>query len=382
MRDTFLPFGLPLVGNEEKQEILDVLESGWLTTGPRTKLFEHKFAEYIGAKHAVAVNSCTAALHLSLLSCGVTVGDEVITSPFTFAATGNTIVHCGARPVFADIDPVTCNIDPEKIEKHITSRTKALIVVHYAGQPCDMDRIQEITKRHGLKLIEDAAHAVGTEYHGVKVGTFGDTACFSFYPTKTMTTGEGGMITTNDDSIADMCRVLALHGISKDAWQRYSDKGNWYYEIMYPGFKYNMSDLQAALGIHQLDRLDEFITIRERYARRFDVGLAEIPWIDLPLVGTNIRHSWHLYPIRIKSGFGITRDELITKLREKNIGASVHFIPLHLHPYYAKTYGYKRGDYPFAEAVFESILSLPLYPKMDPSDIDYVIDSIKEFVTS
>lgn len=374
MEREFLPYYQPLIGEEETKEVVDTLKSGWLTMGPKTIEFEKLIAKYTGAKHAITVNSCTAALHLSLIALDIRRGDEVITSPFTFASTGNVIVHVGAKPIFVDIKKDTYNIDTEKINEAITPNTKAIIPVHYAGQPCDMKAITEIAENNNLFVIEDAAHAIGAEYENKKIGNFETTTCFSFYVTKNITTGEGGAIITNDDELADKLRILRLHGISKDAWKRYSEKGNWYYEIEECGWKFNLTDMQAALGIHQIKKLDAFIEIRRRYAAIYNEGLKQVDGIITPYEKSNTRHVYHLYPILLRN---YNRNEFIEKMYERGIGCSVHFIPLHLHPFYKRTFGFKKGDFPNAEWVYEREVSLPLYPKMEKEDIQYVIENMK-----
>lgn len=379
MEREFIPYYQPLIGEEEINEVMDTLKSGWLTMGPKTIEFEKLIAEYVGAKHAIAVNSCTAALHLSLIALGIGRGDEVITSPFTFASTGNVIVHVGAKPIFVDIKRDTYNIDPEKINGAITTNTKAIIPVHYAGQPCDMKAIMEIAEDHNLFLIEDAAHVIGAEYEGRKIGTFGDTTCFSFYATKNMTTGEGGAITTNNKELAKKLRILRLHGISKDAWKRYSSKGTWYYELQECGWKYNMTDMQAALGIHQIKKLDGFIEIRRKYAKIYSGELNKLDGFVTPYEKSNVKHVYHLYPTLLED---YNRDKFIEKMRVRNIGCSVHFIPLHLHPFYKNTFGFKKDDFPNAEWVYEREVSLPLYPKMNREEIWDVINAAREIVES
>lgn len=372
-----MPYCQPSIGKEEIEAVTDVLKSGWLSMGPKTLEFEEMLANYVGAKYAIAVNSCTAALHLSLVASGAGKEDEVITTPFTFASTANVILHARAKPVFVDIKSDTYNIDPGKIENAITEKTKAIIPVHYAGQPCDLKEIQKIAKNHDLYIIEDAAHAIGAEYEGKKIGTFGDATCFSFYATKNMTTGEGGAITTEEEELADRIRTLRLHGMSRGAWERYSSKGEWYYEIEEFGFKYNMTDMQAALGTQQLKKLDKFIKIRRKYARIYSKELGKIKGIITPYEMPNTKHVYHLYPILLKN---YDRDEFIKKMREANIGCSVHFIPLHLHPVYKKMFGFKKGDFPNAEWVYEREVSLPLYPKMSEKNVYDVISTVGEIL--
>ena len=376
MKKNYLPYCQPSIGKEEIKEVVDTLKSGWLTMGPRTIKFEEMIARYTKAKYAVVLNSCTAALHLSLIALGIGKGDEVITTPFTFASTGNVIIQVGAKPVFVDIERKTFNIDPKEIEKAITSKTKAIMPVHYAGQACDMTAIMKIAKKYHLFVIEDAAHMIGAEYKGKKIGTFGDTTCFSFYATKNMTTGEGGAVTTNDKTLAEKIMVLRLHGISKDAWKRYDKKGSWYYEIEECGWKYNITDIQAALGIHQIKKLDKFNKIRRKYAQIYNRELSGIKGIITPYEKPNVKHVYYLYPILLEN---YNRDEFIEKMAQNGIGCSVHFIPLHLHPFYQKL-GYKKGDFPNAEWVYEREVSLPLYPKMKKKDIKLVVDSIKKII--
>jgi len=380
-RDSFLPYALPLFDDSEICEVIDAIKSNWVSKGPKTAEFEKRFAEYVGVKHAIATNSCTAALHTALAAKGIGAGDEVITTPLTFAASANVIIHTGARPVFADIDPYTYVIDVNKIEERISERTKAIIPVHYSGQACEMDRILEIARKHRLFVLEDAAHAVYTTYKGKMIGSIGDATAFSFYATKNLSTGEGGMLTTNDDELADKARIISLHGMSRDAWKRYGKGGSWYYEVLYPGFKYNMTDIQAALGLHQLEKLKSMQNTREEYAEMYNSAFKDMEEIITPKVVPGNRHAWHLYVVRINGRLlGIDRNRFIEELAEMNIGASVHFIPVHLHPYYRMTYGYRRGDYPVAENVYEGILSLPLYPKMKKEDMEVVIDAVKHIV--
>ena len=392
--DDFLPFALPVIEEEEISEVLDVLKSGWITTGPKVKLFEREFAEYIGCKHAIAVNSCTAALHLALEAIGIGEGDEIITSPMTFAATGEVIRYFKARPIFVDIDSKTMNLDMELLENAVQKRCesgdgkrlKAIIPVHYAGYPCDMDAIMALASRYDLKIIEDAAHAFPTSYKRKMVGTLGDITCFSFYATKNITTGEGGMITTENEEYADRMRIMSLHGISKDAWKRYTAEGSWYYEIIAPGYKYNLTDVAAGLGVAQLRKADAFLKRRMQIADRYHEAFQELNELDLPLAcegeeGTT--HSWHLYVIRLNlQRLQIDRNEFIDELRRKGIGTSVHFIPLHIHPYYRETYGYQSDDFPVAYETYQRIISLPIYAKMTDQDVNRVIESVTEIVKS
>jgi dTDP-4-amino-4,6-dideoxygalactose transaminase len=380
-RRDFLPYSLPLIEEDEINGVIDTLRSSWLSKGPKTAEFETKFAEYVGARHAIGMNSCTSALHIALVSRGIGAGDEVITTPLTFAATANTIIHTGAMPVFVDVDPDTGCIDPANIEEKITDKTKAIVPVHYAGQACDMDEIMKIGKKYGLFISEDAAHAIYTMYKGKMIGGIGDATSFSFYATKNLCTGEGGMLTTNDDELADKARVISLHGMSRNAWNRYGKGGSWFYEIMYPGYKYNMTDIQAALGLCQLAKLEKMQKIRDRYAQMYNAAFESMPGIRLFKNVDGNRHSWHLYVIQVDDKIiNIGREKFIEELAKENIGTSVHFIPLHLHPYYQNQFGYKRGDYPAAEAIFDGIISLPLYPKMKEDDVKDVIGSVTRII--
>lgn len=381
-RNHFLPYSLPLIGKEEIQEVTETLESGWLSKGPKVQQFEKEFAAFVGAKHAVAVNSCTAALFLALKAKGIGPGDEVITSPLTFSSTANTIIHTGATPVFADIDENTLNIDPVKLEAAVTPRTKAVVPVHFGGQSCDMDAILAIAQNHGLFVLEDAAHAVYTTYKQRMIGSIGDATAFSFYATKNLATGEGGMLTTDDEELADKIRVLSLHGMSKAAWNRYSSNGSWYYEVESPGYKMNMFDLQAALGLHQLKRLDDMQKRREEIAGRYQTAFQQIPGLITPFVHDDGRHAWHLYVLQVdEKKAGVTRSEMITALKDEyNIGTSVHFIPVHVHPYYQKQFGYKEADFPNAMNYYKRTLSLPLYPSMSDDDADDVIEAVRDIV--
>lgn len=373
--EIFIPFARPWLGEEEINEVIDTLKSDWLTTAGKTRQFEEDFAAYIGVKHAVGLTSCTAALHLALLVHDIGSGDEVILPSLTFASTANTVVHVGARPVFAEIKPDTVCIDPEDIKKKITKNTKAIIAVHYAGHPANLDAINAIAKEYNLVVIEDAAHAIGSEYKNKKIGAGKNTTCFSFYPTKTMTTAEGGMLTTDDSKIAERVRVLRIHGMTKDGWNRYGKDGSWQYQIVEPGWKYHMFDVQAAIGMHQLKKINFFIEKRNEYATLYDVAFDGIEGIEIPVRYGDVLHSYHLYPVKVKRG---KRDEFYKGLKERNIGTSVQFIPLHLMPYYENTFGYAKGDLPATEKVFEQIISLPLYPRMEKKDIERVITSVQE----
>jgi len=380
MRQTFLPYNLPSIGEEEISAVTDVLRSGWLTTGAVAKKFEEECCRITGAKYAVALNSCTAGLHLSLVALGIGPGDEVIVPDMTFCATANVVIHTGATPVVVDILRDTYHINPEALERAITPRTKAIIPVHYAGQACDMDRIMAIAKKHHLFVVEDAAHSIGVEYKGQQIGTIGDTTSFSFYVTKNVTTAEGGVVTTNDEALADRIRRLTLHGISRDAWKRYSAEGTWYYEVLEPGFKCNLTDVAAAIGITQLKRMPEFYRRRSELAQRLTNGLKGLPGITTPTSVTYGSNIWHLYVIEVdQEKTGIFRDDMISEIKKLNIGTSVHFIPLHRHPAYAP-YGLTATNLPVSEEVFTRIISLPLYPSMTDQDADDVISAIKQLI--
>lgn len=380
-RKEFLPFCIPEIGEEEINEVADTLRSKWITHGKKTILFEEMFKNYIGCKHALAVNSCTSALHLSLVCAGIKAGDEVITTPFTFVATANVIVHQGAKPVLVDIQPDTYNLDPAKIEEKITKKTKAIIPVHYGGHPCDMDEILKIAKKHNLIVIEDAAHAVGASYKGKKIGTIGDFTCFSFYANKNLTTAEGGMITTNNSEWAKKLKTMRLHGISANAWNRYSSEGSWFYDVLYAGYKYNMNDVLAAIGIQQLKKFERMQKRRNEIAKRYNEGFKDTPELILPAARTYVEHAWHLYPVRLKDGtLKISRNEFISELKKENIGTSVHFIPVHMHQYYKKTFGFKEGELPVAENAYRQIISLPIFPSMTDSDINDVLSAVKKII--
>lgn len=379
--NNFLPFALPDIGEDEINEVVNSLRSGWLTTGPKTKQFEQDFAEFISeGVEAIAVNSATAGLHLALEAIGVGAGDEVITTTYTFTSTAEVIRYLGAHPVLTDIDSKTFNIDPAKIEALITSKTKAIIPVHFSGLACDMEPILAIAKKHNLKVVEDAAHALPTIYNGKKIGTLdSDVTVYSFYATKTITTGEGGMIVTKNPEIAKRCRTMRLHGISRDVFDRYtSTKPSWHYEVIAPGFKYNLTDMASSIGIHQLKKVWSFQKKRQQMANAYDEALKDLPVILPPQPKQGDTHAWHLYVIRLQKGLNITRDQFIERMAEKSIGCSVHFIPLHLHPYWSETYNLKPSDYPNALENFEQAVSLPLYTKMTEDDQQRVIQAVKE----
>lgn len=380
-REDFIPYNLPDITEAEIDEVVDTLRSGWIAKGPRTIKFEKEFAEYLGAKHAIAVNSCTAALHISLLTQNIGPGDEVITTPMTFASTASTILHCGAKPVFADIDYRTGCIDPDEVEKKITPRTKAIVPVHYSGQVCDLDRIYELADKHGLYVSEDAAHALWSRYKGRLIGNrLRGAASYSFYATKNLATGDGGMLVTDRDDIAERARILVGQGMSHNAWNRYAKGGSWKYDIVEPGYKYNMFDIQAALGLVQLSRLEEMQKRRLEIAAVYQEEFGKIDAVEPPFVPEFATHCWHLYVLRVLPELlTIDRDQFIVELNERNVGTSVHFIPTHTMTAFRKL-GWKEGDFPMTEKHFERIISLPLYPSMTDEQVRYVVAAVRDIV--
>jgi dTDP-4-amino-4,6-dideoxygalactose transaminase len=378
IRKDFLVFGSPRIEQPEIDEVVASLKSGWLGTGPKVARFEEDFKNYKGAPYAAAVNSCTAALHLSMLVAGLRPGDEVITTAMTFCATVNAIIHARATPVLADIDSATMNIDPEQIKAKITSKTRAILPVHFAGRACDMDAIMDIAKRHSLKVIEDCAHAIETEYHGRKTGTFGDFGCFSFYVTKNIVTGEGGMVLTRSGEDAVRIKTLGLHGMSKDAWKRFSDEGYKHYFVMECGFKYNMMDLQAAIGIHQLKRIESYWQRRQQIWQRYNEAFVNLP-IAVPAESEpDTRHAYHLYTILIdEKKCGISRDAFLNAMTARNIGVGVHYLSIPEHPYYQEAFGWRPEDYPNAMRISRQTVSLPLSAKLTDEDVKDVIQSLK-----
>ncbi len=381
IKDDFLPYHLPSIGEEEIEAVVETLRSGWLTTGGKVNQFEADFKAKVGARHAVALNSCTAALHLALEAIGVEPGDEVIVPTMTFAATGEVVTYLGAKPVLIDCCYDDLTLDVNQIEKLITPKTKAIIPVHFAGHPCEMIPLMEIAKAYNLKVIEDAAHCLPAWYQGAPIGSIGDITCFSFYATKTITTGEGGMATTQNEEWANRMRMMSLHGISRNAWNRYSANGSWSYDIHHAGHKYNLTDLAASLGIEQLKKCEQFQKTREYYASLYTQGFRDLPEIMCPPVAHNIQHSWHLYVIQLDlEHLRIGRNEFIERMKSYNIGTSVHFIPLHFHPFYQNAYGYQVEDFPTARGCFERIISLPIYPKMTEADVEYVIEVVHEII--
>jgi dTDP-4-amino-4,6-dideoxygalactose transaminase len=374
-----IPFHRAAVGEEEVQAVSEVVRSGWLTMGPKTIEFERDFRRYVGAEHAIAVSSCTAALHLALEAIGVKAGDEVLVPTTTFTATGEVVSYLGAKPVLVDVCADTFNLDPADAARRITPRTRAIIPVHFAGQPCDMQEIRGLAEQHGLHVIEDAAHALPASYRGTRIGSVSEITAFSFYATKTLTTGEGGMITTDNPAYADRMRMMRLHGISRDAWKRYSGEGSWYYQVEEAGFKYNFTDLQAALGLVQLPKCEFLRERRQHIALQYTRAFQGIEELESPVAKPDRDSAWHLYVLRLRTDqLGINRDEFINQLKKRGIGTSVHFIPLHLHPYYQRVLGYRAGEFPVAEREYTRSLSLPIYPDMTQEQVDFVIEAVSE----
>ncbi|MGC9948440.1 MAG: DegT/DnrJ/EryC1/StrS family aminotransferase [Bryobacteraceae bacterium] len=380
-----VPYHRPSIGDEEIDEVVRTLKSGWLTTGPRTAQFEQEFSAYAGAPRALAVNSCTSGLHLALAALNIGPGMEVITTPLTFCATVNTIIHTGATPVLADVGP-DGNIDPASIASRITDKTRAIVPVHFAGLPCDMEAIWFLARRHGLDVIEDCAHAAGALYQGrhagaahALTGEHSAASVFSFYAVKNLTTGEGGMVLTHDGELADRMKILSLHGIGKNAWNRYSDRGNWSYEVLESGYKYNMSDIQASIGIHQLRKLEGFIAARRRFAELYNSLLADVAEVEPPPDKADCRHAWHLYTLRLNpERLEIGRDEFIEQLRERGVGTSVHFIPIPLHPFFAARAKLRENRCPNALDLYPRLISLPLFPAMTDAQVNYVAHAIRQ----
>lgn len=376
MRDEFLNFSPPSIGEEEIGEVADTLRSDWITTGPKTKRFETDFAACVQAPGALALNSCTAGLHTALVVAGVGPGDEVIVTPLTFAATVNCIEHVSARPVLVDVSPDTLNIDPEKVAAAIGPRTKAIMPVHLAGHPADMDPIRELAKRGDLLIVEDAAHALPAKYRGRPIGSWENPAAFSFYASKNITTGEGGML-TGTPAFLDEAKVVSLHGMSRDAWKRYEKGGAWYYEVVMPGFKYNMSDIQAAIGLWQLRKLEGFQRRRREIVAAYSAAFGSHDALELPVERPEVEHAWHLYILRLRlEALRIDRNAFIEELRARNIGVSVHFIPIHLHRFYREKYGYQPADFPVAYGNYLRMISLPVYPRMTDGDVADVIEAV------
>jgi dTDP-4-amino-4,6-dideoxygalactose transaminase len=392
MRDTFLPFSPPLVGEEEIAEVVDTLRSDWITTGPKVRRFEEEFAAYVGAPAALGLNSCTAALHTALAALSIGAGDAVITTPMTFVSSVHVIEHVGARPVLADVAPDTLNIDPRRVAEAIETaraeglRVRALLPVHLYGHPCDMNPLMDLARECGLAVVEDAAHALPASHEGRRVGSFAGLfdvpvlTCFSFYATKNLTTAEGGML-TGPPELIDESRVWSLHGMSRDAWNRYGAKGSWFYEVIRPGFKYNLTDIAAALGLGQLRKLDGFQARRAEIVRRYTEAFSQFEELDLPIARPEVEHAWHLYVLRLNlTTLHITREQFIEEMRERRIGTSVHFIPVHTHPYYRDRYGFEPEDFPVAHAEFQRIVSLPLNPRMSDRDVEDVVEAVGDVI--
>jgi dTDP-4-amino-4,6-dideoxygalactose transaminase len=375
--DEFLVFGRPSIADAEAQEVMDCLRSGWLGTGPKVARFEADFRSYKEVSQAVAVNSCTAALHLSMLAAGLGAGDEVVTTPLTFCATINAIIHAGATPVLADVDSATMNIDPAEVRRRVTPRTRAILPVHFAGRPCSMDALLELADEQGLKIIEDCAHAVESEYHGSKIGTIGDFGCFSFYATKNVTAGEGGMVLTRREEDAARIKSLALHGLRRDAWGRFSDKGYSHYYVVDCGFKYNMMDLQAAIGIHQLKRVESSWRRRRQIWEQYDQAFADLP-VERPISpAPATRHAFHLYTVLVdEQRAGITRDRFVDAMIARGIGVGVHYLSVPEHPYYFERFGWRPEDYPNAMRIGRQTVSLPLSPGLNDAEVQRVVEAV------
>jgi perosamine synthetase len=374
-----VPYHVPSIGEEAIRAVTETLESGWITTGPKTKSFEEAFARFIGVRHALAVSSCTAALHLSLDAARLSEGDEVLVPTLTFAATGEVVTYFKAKPVLVDVDPIHFNLSVEAAKRKITPKTKVIIPVHFGGHPCRMDSILDLAATRGLTVIEDAAHAFPAKFRGQNIGTLSPMTAFSFYATKTLTTGEGGMVTTNDDALANRVSLMRLHGMSRDAWKRYNAEGTWRYELTEAGYKYNFTDPQAALGLVQLSHCEEMWRRRAKIAQKYDRALMLLEAYRTPQTAQDVQNAWHLYVVLVKpSALRIHRDRVIEELRQRGIGTSVHFIPLHLHPYYQKNWGYRPGEFPVAEDYFDRCISLPIYPRMTDEDVNQVVEALQD----
>jgi len=372
-----LPFHRPLIDEEEIQAVVEVLRNGWLTTGPKVHEFEQEFARVVGSQYALAVSSCTAGLHLALEAIGIKPGDEVLLPALTFTATAEAVAYLGAKPVLVDCEPEHFNMDVQELRRRVTYRTRAIMPVHFAGHPCGMSEIMEFARSRNISIIEDAAHAFPAQYKGRNIGTLGELTAFSFYATKTLTTGEGGMVTTDDQRLAERIRLMSLHGMNKDAWKRYAANGSWRYEVVEAGFKYNLTDIQAALGLVQLSKSSGMRERRAQISRRYTELLCDIPCYQVPVSNGDVLHAWHLYVLLIeRNRLRIDRDELFDQLRMRGIGCAIHFIPLHFHPYYQRKWGYQIGQFPVTEHYFERCISLPIYPGMTNEDVDRVVGAL------
>jgi dTDP-4-amino-4,6-dideoxygalactose transaminase len=381
-RKEFLPFSPPAISEQEVAAVADTLRSSWITTGPKTKDFEAKFATYVDAPAALATNSCTGALHIALAALGIGPGDEVITTPMTFAATVNVIVHEGATPVLVDVEPDTLNLDPARVADAITPRTRAILPVHYGGQPVNMGPIIDLAKRHQVYVVEDAAHSLPARYEGQMIGTLGDFTAFSFYATKNLTTAEGGML-TGDTPLVEQARIWSLHGMNRDAWNRYRKNGSWYYEIVAPGFKYNMTDIQAAIGLVQLQRLEAMQQRRYEVVQQYNAAFEDMDELETPTERPNVQSAWHLYVLRLNlDRLILDRSQFIDEMRGRNIGTSVHFIPIHLHPFYRDRFGWKPEDFPVAYHQYQRLVSLPLHPGLTDQDVADVVAAVKDIIAS
>ena len=379
----FIPFHKPSIGREEFEAVQKVLSSGWLTTGPVAMEFEKQFASYVGAKHAIAVNSCTAALQLALDAINLRPGEEVLVPTNTFTSTGEVVTYFGGRPVLCDSTSGGFNLDPVDVERRITPRTRAIIPVHIAGESCDLAAIHRIAERHNLHVIEDAAHAIPTRFHGRKIGSISEMTAFSFYTTKTITTGEGGMLTTDNDRYAERASLMRLHGIGRDAWKRYAKSGSWFYEVREAGYKMNLPDLLAALGVAQLQKADQLWQQRAEIADYYKQEFSDVEELEMPPAITgHSEHAWHLFILRIRPGIlAMTRDEFIEHLKKEGIGTSVHFIPLHRHPYYIREFGCKAADFPNAEDAFSRCVSLPIFPDLSRAQQKQVVSTVKQLIS-
>lgn len=379
---TKIPYGRQWISKDDIKEVAKVLKSDWITQGPKIRAFEDAVCRYTTAKYAVAVSNGTAALHIACLAAGIKKGDEAITSPLSFAASANCIAYCSGKPVFADVERTTCNIDPDEVKKKLGRRTRAMIAVHYAGNPCELAKLSRLARKNNLLIIEDAAHALGASCRGSKIGScaYSDMTIFSFHPVKSVTTGEGGMVLTNNRKLYEKLLLLRNHGITRDTAKMNRCDGPWYYEMQELGFNYRITDFQSALGISQLKKLDKFIRMRRDIVELYQQGLGDIEEIALPKESSGVKSAWHLYVIRLKGRKAMdARNKLFTALRKQGIGVNIHYIPIHLHPFYRKHFGYRRGDFPVAESIYDSILSLPLYPKMTKKELGRVISSVRKF---